>query len=101
MKLTKELILSVIHEQKSQIERFGVVKLVLFGSFARDEQSESSDIDFLVEFSPNRGNYADFIKLKHFLEDTFNTRIDVVEIHSVREELKPYIFGGATYEARI
>lgn len=99
--LTKETILEILHENKSKIRSFGVKKIILFGSFARDEQKETSDIDFLVEFKKNRGNYDDFIKLLHLLEDTFNKKIDLVEPEYVREELKSYIFGGELYEARV
>jgi predicted nucleotidyltransferase len=76
-------------------------KIILFGSYARDEQNEKSDIDFLVEFEKNRGNYDDFIKLQHFLEDIFLKKIDLVEPEYVREELKSNIFGGIQYEAKV
>lgn len=97
--LTKEIILETLHNNKSKIRKFGIKKLTLFGSFARDEQNNTSDIDFLVEFKDNRGNYDDFIKLQHLLEDTFNKRIDLVEPEYVREELKSYILEGKLYEA--
>ena len=99
--LTKEMILETLHKNRTKIRRFGVKKLILFGSFARDEQKENSDIDFLVEFEKNRGNYDDFIKLQLFLEDTFNKKIDLLEPEYVRKELKSYIFEGELYETRI
>ena len=99
--LTKEIILETLHQNRKIIRCFVVNKLILFGSFARDEQKETSDIDFLVEFEENKGNYDDFIKLQIFLEDTFNRKIDLVESEYVREELKSYIFGGKLYEARV
>lgn len=99
--LTKEIILETLHNNRVKIRSFGVKKLILFGSFARDEQTESSDIDFLVEFGEGRGNYDDFIKLQHLFEDIFNKKIDLVEPEYVREELKSYIFGGDLYEARV
>ena len=100
-KLSKEIILQTLETLKTQLESFGVKKLTLFGSYARDEQQEHSDIDFLVTFTQNRGNFDDFIKLKHLLEDTFNTNIDLLEEEFVKEELKPYIYGGKLYETRI
>lgn len=99
--LTKEIILETLHNNKVKIRSFGVKKLILFGSFASNKQKETSDIDFLVEFEKKRGNYDDFIKLLHFLEDTFNKKIDIIEPEYIREELKPYILGGELYEARV
>lgn len=99
--LTKELILKTLEDNKTKLQTFGIQKLLLFGSYARDEQHKESDIDFLVTFKENRGNFDDFIKLKHTLEDLFHTKIDLVEEEYVREELKPYIYGGKLYETRI
>lgn len=83
--LRKETILKTLDNNKSVLNNFGVEKLTLFGLFARDEQNENSDIDFLVTFQKDRGSYDDFIKVKHLLED-------LVEEEFVREELKPYIY---------
>jgi predicted nucleotidyltransferase len=99
--LTKEIILEKLHEYKLQIREFGVKKLTLFGSYARDEQKKTSDIDFLVEFKKGRGLFRDYVGLLHFLEDTFNKKIDLGKTHLVREELKEDILGGIQYAAKI
>jgi hypothetical protein len=99
--LTKEIILDFLEKNKQKIKSFGVKKLILFGSFAKDEQNENSDIDFLVEFESNRGLYEDYIGLLHFLEDSFNKKIDLVKPNLLREELKPYILNSTKYEKRI
>jgi len=99
--LNREIILETLHENADKIKKFGVKKLVLFGSFARDEQTETSDIDFLVEFEDKRGLFDDYYGTLHFLEDTFERKIDLVKPHLVREELKEYILGDVQHEARI
>ena len=57
--LTKKSILEKIKENKKKIKSLGVKKLWLFGSYAKDEQTEKSDIDFLVEFGKMK---REFIK---------------------------------------
>lgn len=99
--INKELILKTLNKNRLKIKEFGVKNIILFGSYARDEQNENSDIDFLVEFRKNRGNYDDYIKLMHFLEDIFNKKIDLIEKDYLREELKPYVFGDKIYETRV
>ncbi len=101
VKLTKEIILDTLHKHKKEIRNFGVKKISLFGSFARDEQNKNSDIDFLVEFEKNRGLFRDFYGLMHFLEDTFNKKIDLVEPEYIRKELKEDILEGMKYEAKV
>ncbi len=99
--LTKEEIVGKIEENKEKIREFGVRKLTLFGSYARNESSENSDIDFLVEFKKGRGLFDDFIHLLHFLEDMLGKHIDLGEKRLLREEIKNYIIGGEKVEAKI
>lgn len=99
--LTKEIILEVLNKNKLKLKNLGVKKLILFGSFARNEQKKTSDIDFLVKYNNKRGDYRDALDLLHFLEDLFNRKIDLGEEETLREELKPYILEGVQYEATI
>ena len=52
--MSRDEILALLRAHKPVLERrFGIVDLALFGSFARDSATASSDIDILVEFEPN------------------------------------------------
>ena len=99
--LRKEDIMRKIKENKKAIKGFGVKKLVLFGSYARNEGSKDSDIDFLVEFEEGRGLFDDFIHLVHFLKDLLGKEIDLGEEHLLRKELKSCILEGEKVEAKI
>ncbi len=59
-------------------QRFGVKSLRLFGSVARGEQKESSDVDVCVEMSPKL--YL-FVELGLFLEELLGCHVDVVRDH--------------------
>ncbi len=100
-KLTKEIILDTLHNNRNKIRKFGVKKLTLFGSYARDEQTNKSDIDFLVEFENGRGLFDDYVDLLELLEDIFNKKIDLGKTHLIRDELKNDILGGVQYVAKI
>ncbi|MFW5704512.1 MAG: nucleotidyltransferase family protein [Nanoarchaeota archaeon] len=99
--LSKEKILEELHKNKDKIRNFGVKNLILFGSFARDEQKETSDIDFLVEFEDRRGLFDDKVGLLLLFEDLFGREIDIVKPNLIREELKEEILGGVQYAAKI
>ena len=90
-----------IEQNKSTVRSFGVTKLTLIGSYARNEAKKNSDIDFLVEFSPGRGLFDDFVHLLQFMEDLFEKEIDLVKPALIREELKEEILGGTQIEAQI
>lgn len=58
---------------------FGVSSLRLFGSIARDEQKEDSDIDVCVEMKPNLFLH---VELKKYLEEQLGCPVDVIRMHS-------------------
>lgn len=94
-------IIEKLEENREDIRGFGVNSIELIGSYARDEQSGSSDIDFLVDFENDRGLYRDYKGLKNLLESLFDEEIDLVKRKYVREELRDNILGGERVEAKI
>jgi len=97
----KESIIRKIEENKEKIRSFGVVELTLFGSYARDEATADSDIDFVVKFGKGRGLFNDFIHLYQFLKELFGKEIDIGKEELIREELKESILRGKKVEASI
>jgi predicted nucleotidyltransferase len=86
--LTKEDILNYLHEHKTELsEKFGVDKIGLFGSFARDEQSSDSDIDLAIELKRDRKNLRTFFGLKRELERVFGRKVDM----GIESSLKPFV----------
>ena len=69
---------------------FGVSSLAVFGSVARDEADETSDLDLLVEFQSPVGLF-EFIRLKQRLEDTFRCSVDLVEPEALDPEARERI----------
>lgn len=59
-------------------DKFGVRSMRLFGSVARNEQNESSDVDICVEMEPNLLRRSG---LKIYLEELLNCKVDVLRIH--------------------
>lgn len=88
--LSRETILMFLHDKKQQLrDEFGVTKIALFGSYARNEAREDSDIDLLIDMEDK-----DFVKrfeLKEFLERSFNRKVDVGYFSGVRTFIMRYI----------
>lgn len=99
--LSQDQVLAALEEHKEALRSFGVVKLSLFGSYARDEQTPDSDLDLLVEFAQGRGLFDDYVSAKRLLEEVFGREVDLVKKHLVREELREEILGGEHIEAKI
>jgi len=80
-------ILKTRREEILRIARtHGASNLRLFGSLARGEEDQSSDLDLLVELSPE-ASLLDLITMKHELEDLLQCKVDLV----TEDALSPYI----------
>jgi predicted nucleotidyltransferase len=74
----------------ASLERYGVRKAALFGSFVKDEAREKSDIDLLVEFEPGR-SLLDMAGLKSNLEALLKRKVDIVTYRSLHPLLRDRI----------
>jgi uncharacterized protein len=84
----KEHILSSIKSKEAEILRHGIKSIGLFGSYARDEQSENSDIDILIDFEPEKENFDNYMAVYDIIEKLFKDRkVEIV----TRNGLSPYI----------
>ena len=71
-------------------ERFGVVRLALFGSTARDTARPDSDVDLLVAFD-GPATSERYFGLQFYLEDLLGRPVDLVTEKALRERLRPYV----------
>lgn len=82
---TRTDIISVLEKHRDEIRAFGVRELGIFGSFAREEQTEKSDVDVLVDLE--RETFRDYMGLLNFLESLFLRKVDLV----MKDTIKPII----------
>ena len=91
---TRDEILQVLRERRSDLERMGVKSLALFGSAVRGEAREGSDVDLLVEFQRPVGLF-EFIDLKGYLEGLLGGRVDLGTPASLRPQLRDAVLREA------
>ena len=77
--------------------KFGVSKIGIFGSFARGEEAEGSDIDILVEFREGCKTFDNYMDLKFFLQDLFGRDVDLVTVHALKPQLREGILHDVIY----
>jgi len=87
-KTSQSDILEFLTREKPQLEsRFRVSKIGLFGSYARSEETDESDIDIILEFLPQTENLFDIkLSIKEMMEREFGKRVDICR----EKYLKPY-----------
>jgi len=85
---TRTEVLEILRSLKDELrERYHVESIALFGSYAREEQGEGSDIDVLVEFGSG-ADLFDFVGLSQYLEEKLGSSVDVVPEAALRPEIR-------------
>lgn len=89
--MNRDEVLKVLRVHKTILsQRFGVTNLALFGSVARDEVSDDSDIDILVRFD-RPGTSRAYFGVQFYLEDLLGRPVDLVTDKALRAEFRPYV----------
>lgn len=95
MKTRDEILAYLRKSQKRFLELYGVKRIGVFGSAARGEMGESSDLDVLVEMtSPTLDKYMD---LKFELESVFGLPVDLVLKETLKERIRKAVEDEVTY----
>jgi predicted nucleotidyltransferase len=80
---TREQIIRLLESEKADLyARFPVRSLALFGSYARGDERPDSDVDILVEVSPDIG--LEFVALADHIERLLGTHVDLVSRRAVK-----------------
>ena len=89
--MNRDETLTLLREHKPVLaERFGVTGLALFGSFARNQAADTSDVDILVTFDGPATSRA-YFGVQFYIEDLVGRRVDLTTDRALRPELRPYV----------
>ena len=92
----KDQILTFLKQLPYLRQNFKVKSLAIFGSYAREEQTETSDIDMLIEFEAPMG-FIKFMELENYLSDKLGAKVDLVTPDALKSIIKPHIIAEAVY----
>lgn len=97
MKMNKEHIINYINNQKPLLQsKYGVKRIGLFGSYARDLADRESDIDIVVELK--KPDLFIMIGIKQFLEESLGAHVDIVRLRDkMNQALRKRIERDAIY----
>jgi len=82
-------------------KKYGIKHIGVFGSFAKNEQKETSDIDVLVEFEKGAKTFDNYMNLKFFLEELFGRKVDLVIIDALKPDIKDRVLKEVRYAERV
>ena len=88
--MTRAEAIAVLQKHAPEIHALGVRSLGLFGSMARDEATDASDVDLLVEFE-GPATFDAYMDLKELLERILVRRVDLVTKRALKPLVRPYV----------
>lgn len=94
----REDILRALRNAKPLLDSFGVAHVSLFGSFARDEAHQNSDVDLLVGFARSIGMF-DFVRLQRELGERIGRKVDLVTHAALKPQFRDRILAEAVRAA--
>ena len=84
--MTKFDVLNYLNKHSQEFHnKYNVEKIGLFGSYARDEATQDSDIDIFVQMHPK---LLDMIAIKQLIEEDLHQKVDIVRL---RDKMNPYL----------
>jgi hypothetical protein len=89
--MDRQAVLTLLAAHKPQLARqFGVSSLALFGSTARGQAHDGSDVDILISFITTATS-KQYFGARFYLEDVLQCPVDLITDKALRKELRPYI----------
>jgi len=84
-------IIKILTEHKEELkEKYKIKEIKIFGSYARGEQRETSDIDIIVDFEETP-TLIEFLRVEEEIERILGIKVDLLTEESISPFIKPYI----------
>jgi uncharacterized protein len=96
MQTLEEIKQRLVQHQSVLEERYKVRELGIFGSYVRREQTETSDVDVLVEFSETP-SLLKFVNLENYLSDNLGVKVDRVHKGGLKPRIGERILAEVVY----
>ena len=94
----KEYILSSLKAKRADLSAKGIREVGLFGSYVRNEQTEQSDIDILIDFEPEKETFDNYMDVYEMLERLFkDIKVEVVTKNGLSPYIGPKILNEVQY----
>jgi predicted nucleotidyltransferase len=98
MKSKDQILMFLVQNKNLFRDKYHIIRIGLFGSYARDEQNIDSDIDLLVEFEDNTQELYELkLQLKDFFLKTLGMEIDICREKYIKPRIKKQILKEAIY----
>jgi predicted nucleotidyltransferase len=96
--MTRDQVIATLRAHEQELRGRGVLHAGLFGSVARHEAKQASDIDILIELEPDAPvGVFEYVGIIQYLADLFPNRVDVANRNSLKPLVRPSVERDAVY----
>lgn len=96
--LTKQNILHVLQSKKETLRQYGVKRIGLFGSYKTNRQTDSSDIDILIDLDTERETFDNLMSIYAILEECFGTKkVEIITKNGLSKYIGNHILSETEY----
>ena len=96
MKTQTEVLQMLVHQKSSLLATYQIIRLGVFGFYARGEQTDDSDIDVLVEYEKAPSLWR-LIELRDYLSELFAVKVDVVTTNGLKARIRESVLAEVIY----
>lgn len=96
MKTFDELRQLLLLQKQYICENYQITEIAIFGSYARGEETEASDIDILVDYE-TAPTFIMLVELRDYLTQLFGLKVDIVTKNGLKPRIRDRILGEAIY----
>lgn len=89
--------MDTLTNHQNELYKFGVQRIGVFGSYNRNEATDHSDIDFLVDFFKEKKTLKNLVGLADYLESIFNKKVEIVTKEGLSKYIGPHILKETNY----
>jgi len=94
---TFDEIREVLSRQKQSIcENYQITEIGIFGSYARGEQTETSDVDVLVDYE-TAPTFITLVQLRDYLSELFGLKVDIVTKNGLKPRIRDRVLAETIY----
>lgn len=97
MVTNKQQVIKILKKNSRRLQKFGVEKVGIFGSFVSGTQNNNSDIDLLVKFKKGQKNFQNFMGTADLTEALLGRNVDLLTPESLSPYIGPHIEKEAEY----
>jgi len=94
--MDKSTVLAKLREYEPELKAAGIMRLSLFGSVARGDETSESDVDLMAEFDPAKQfSLLDVVSLENRLADILGVRVELTPARALKDRIRERVVGEA------